>query len=64
MKNYKKTLLAIMVISAMPLLAATNSETGPIKVTTFVDEEKDDAFCSLREAFSVAKHVYLLTVVL
>ncbi|ENU27485.1 CSLREA domain-containing protein [Acinetobacter modestus] len=55
MKNYKKTLLAIMVISAMPLLAATNSETGPIKVTTFVDEEKDDAFCSLREAFSVAK---------
>ena len=54
MKNYKKTLLAVMVVSAMPLLAATSS-SAPIKVTTFADENKDDSLCSLREALAVAK---------
>lgn len=56
MKNYKKTLLAIMVISTMPLLAATNSAVTPIKVTTFNDEDKENnSLCSLREALAVAK---------
>ncbi|MFM6907289.1 MAG: CSLREA domain-containing protein [Acinetobacter tjernbergiae] len=54
MKNYKKTLLAVMIVSAMPLLAATSS-SAPIKVTTFADENKDDSLCSLREALAVAK---------
>lgn len=55
MKNYKKTLLTLMVVSAMPLLAATNSATAPIKVTTFNDENKEDSLCSIREALEVAK---------
>ena len=55
MKNYKKTLLALMVVSAMPLLAATNNATAPIKVTTFNDENKEDSLCSIREALEVAK---------
>lgn len=64
MKNYKKTLLALMVVSAMPLLAATNNATAPIKVTTFNDENKEDSLCSIREALEVAKRVYLHMVVL
>lgn len=55
MKNYKKTLLAVMVISAMPLFAETNNLPSAIKVTTFTDESKDDSLCSLREAIGVAK---------
>ena len=55
MQNYKKTLLALMVISAMPLLAATNSATAPIKVTTFNDDNEEDSLCSIREALKVAK---------
>ena len=49
MKNYKKALLATMVIAAMPLLAATSNT--PINVTTFDDEDGDNLnACSLREA--------------
>ena len=55
MQNYKKTLLALMVISAMPLLAATNGATAPIKVTTFNDDDEEDSLCSIREALKVAK---------
>ena len=54
MKNYKKALLATMVIAAMPLLAAT-SDT-PINVTTFEDEDGDNLnACSLREALKTAE---------
>lgn len=54
MKNYKKALLATMVMAAMPLLAATNGT--PIKVTTFVDEDGENLnACSLREALKTAE---------
>ena len=54
MKNYKKALLATMVLAAMPLLAAT-SDT-PIKVTTFDDEDGENMnACSLREALKTAE---------
>lgn len=53
MKNYKKTLLATLVIATMPLLAATSST--PILVTTFVDEDgENNSACSLREALKTA----------
>lgn len=54
MKNYKKALLATMVIATMPLMAAGTSST-PIKVTTFEDEDGDNPnACSLREALKTA----------
>ncbi|ENX56135.1 MULTISPECIES: CSLREA domain-containing protein [Acinetobacter] len=54
MKNYKKTLLATMVMATMPLLAATSST--PIKVTTFADEDNENMnACSLREALVTAE---------
>ena len=54
MKNYKKALLATMVIAAMPLLAATSNT--PINVTTFDDEDGDNLnACSLREALKTAE---------
>ncbi|MEB3790169.1 CSLREA domain-containing protein [Acinetobacter sp. IK40] len=54
MKNYKKALLATMVMAAMPLLAATNGTA--IKVTTFVDEDGENLnACSLREALKTAE---------
>ncbi|MGN5763064.1 CSLREA domain-containing protein [Acinetobacter calcoaceticus] len=53
MKNYKKTLLATLVLATMPLFAATSS--APIKVTTFVDEDgENNNACSLREALKTA----------
>ncbi|EKU52735.1 CSLREA domain protein [Acinetobacter sp. WC-323] len=53
MKNYKKTLLATLVLAAMPLFAATSS--APIQVTTFVDEDgENNSACSLREALKTA----------
>lgn len=54
MKNYKKAVLATMVMAAMPLLAATNGTA--IKVTTFVDEDGENLnACSLREALKTAE---------
>lgn len=54
MKNYKKAVLATMVIAAMPLLAATSNT--PINVTTFEDEDGDNLnACSLREALKTAE---------
>ncbi|NNP70900.1 CSLREA domain-containing protein [Acinetobacter sp. Ac_5812] len=54
MRNYKKTLLATMIMATMPLLAATSSE--PIKVTTFIDEDGENLnACSLREALKTAE---------
>lgn len=53
MKNYKKTLLATLVLATMPLFAATSS--APIQVTTFVDEDGENNYaCSLREALKTA----------
>lgn len=53
MKNYKKTLLATLVLATMPLFAATSS--APIQVTTFVDEDgENNSACSLREALKTA----------
>lgn len=53
MKNYKKGLLAVMVMSAMGLMAA---EDKTIYVTTFVDEDGENLqACSLREAIKTAK---------
>ncbi|MCH7313659.1 CSLREA domain-containing protein [Acinetobacter sp. ANC 3882] len=54
MKNYKKALLATMVVATMPLMAAGTSST-PIKVTTFEDEDGENLnACSLREALKTA----------
>ena len=54
MKNYKKGILATMVIASMPLIAATSSDV--IKVTTFVDEDGENTnACSLREALKTAE---------
>ncbi len=51
-KRYKKTLLATIVIAAMPLMAATNKT---IYVTTFDDEDGTNlSACSLREAIKTA----------
>src|SRR5690606_27756510 len=53
MKNYKKGLLAAMILSAMSLMAA---EDKTIYVTTFVDEDgENNNACSLREAIKTAK---------
>ena len=53
MKNNKKTLLGIMVMSAMSLMTADNSM---IQVTTFEDQNGEDlSKCSLREALVAAK---------
>lgn len=53
MKNYKKGLLAAMVLSAMSLMAA---EDKTIQVTTFADEDGENLqACSLREAIKTAK---------
>lgn len=52
MKNYKKGLLSIMVLSAMSLMAA---EDKTIYVTTFEDEDGENSSqCSLREAVTAA----------
>lgn len=54
MKNYKKGILATLVVATMPLIAATSDDT--IKVTTFADEDGENAnACSLREAIETAK---------
>ncbi|MEO3356021.1 CSLREA domain-containing protein [Acinetobacter haemolyticus] len=54
MKNYKKAVLATMVLASMSLIAATSNE--PIKVTTFADEDGENPkACSLREALETAK---------
>src|SRR5690606_25780108 len=53
MKNYKKGLLAAMILSAMSLMAA---EDKTIYVTTFADEDgENNNACSLREAIRTAK---------
>ena len=53
MKNYKKGLLAAMILAAMPLMAAQDKT---IYVTTFVDEDgENESACSLREAIKTAK---------
>ncbi|WP_180012798.1 CSLREA domain-containing protein [Acinetobacter sp. YH16031] len=53
MKNYKKGLLAAMILSAMSLMAA---EDKTIYVTTFADEDGENtSACSLREAIKTAK---------
>ena len=53
MKNYKKALLAISVVAALPLMAATVDDT--IYVTTFADEDGENKnACSLREAIQTA----------
>lgn len=53
MKNNKKTLLGIMVLSAMSLMAA---DDRVIQVTTFEDQNGEDLNnCSLREALVAAK---------
>lgn len=52
MKNYKKGLLALMVIAAMPLMA---SQSDIIYVNTFDDENGENpSKCSLREAIETA----------
>ncbi|NHC04257.1 CSLREA domain-containing protein [Acinetobacter sp. 187] len=52
MKNYKKGLLTLMVLSAMSLMAA---EDMTIYVTTFEDEDGENSSkCSLREAVTAA----------
>ncbi|MDA3450310.1 MULTISPECIES: CSLREA domain-containing protein [Acinetobacter] len=54
MKNYKKALLALAVIAAMPLFADTTA--GRIDVTTFDDEDGENTnACSLREAIKTAE---------
>ncbi|MGM1002729.1 CSLREA domain-containing protein [Acinetobacter sp. HZNU-JH01] len=54
MKNYKKALLASMVLASMSLIADMSDE--PIKVTTFADEDGENLkACSLREALETAK---------
>ena len=53
MKNYKKALLGVMIVSAMSLMAA---EDRTIYVTTFADENGENPDkCSLREALVAAK---------
>lgn len=53
MRNYKKALLALSVMAALPLMAATADET--IYVTTLADEDGENAnACSLREAITAA----------
>ena len=53
MKNYKKGLLAVMVLAAMSSMAATSNI---IKVTTFEDENGENLNqCSLREAIETAR---------
>jgi hypothetical protein len=53
MKNYKKGLLAVMVLAAMSSMAATSNI---IKVTTFDDENGENLNqCSLREAIETAR---------
>lgn len=53
MKQYKKGLLCLMVLSAMSLMAA---DSKPIYVTTFDDEAgENSSHCSLREAIIAAQ---------
>jgi CSLREA domain-containing protein len=53
MNNYKKGLLAAMILFAMSLMAA---EDKTIYVTTFADEDGENSnACSLREAIKTAK---------
>ena len=63
MRNYKKTLLTLMVVSAMPLLAATNSATAPIKVTTFNDENKEMIFFGREKNNRQAVNQYCLLII-
>lgn len=54
MKNYKKGILATMIVATMPLFAATSNDV--IKVNTFVDEDgENNNACSLREALKAAE---------
>lgn len=54
MKNYKKGILATMVVASMPIIAATSTDI--IKVTTFADEDGENTnACSLREALKTAE---------
>lgn len=54
MKNYKKAVLALAVLAAMPLFADTANQR--IEVTTFADEDGENPnACSLREAIKVAE---------
>lgn len=54
MKNYKKGILATMIVATMPLFAATSNDM--IKVNTFVDEDgENNNACSLREALKTAE---------
>ncbi|MDR2250215.1 CSLREA domain-containing protein [Acinetobacter sp.] len=54
MKNYKKAVLALTVLAAMPLFADTANQR--IEVTTFADEDGENPnACSLREAIKVAE---------
>ncbi|MFC3903085.1 CSLREA domain-containing protein [Acinetobacter marinus] len=53
MKNYKKAVLALSIVAALPLMAATEDEV--IYVTTFADEDGENSnACSLREAITTA----------
>lgn len=53
MKSYKKAILALSIIAALPLMAATEDEI--IYVTTFADEDGENSnACSLREAITTA----------
>ncbi len=53
MKNYKKGILCLAVLAAMPLIAAQDKT---IYVNTFADENGENpANCSLREAIQTAK---------
>ena len=61
MHTYKKGLLCVMVLSAMSLMAA---EDRTIYVTTFVDENGENAnACSLREAIITTKKMQLMVAV-
>lgn len=55
MKNYKKGLLALSIVSVIPFVMANTVEDERIKVTTFVDEDGENLeACSLREAITAA----------
>ncbi len=56
MKSYKKTLLAVSLLATFPLLVAAESDDKTIYVTTFEDEDGENAnACSLREAITAAE---------
>ena len=56
MKNYKKGILALSIVAAMPFVMANTTEDARIHVTTFADEDGENpAACSLREALTAAE---------